>query len=104
VRVAALRTTLAALDNAEAVEVEEQEFGSLAIEAAPVGVGAREVARRELSEDEVARVVRAEITDRIDAAEVYEKAGRHERARRLREEAEALASVAGPTGPPTPPR
>ena len=41
-RVAVLRTTLAALDNAAAVPAAEHEPGSLALEATPVGVGARE--------------------------------------------------------------
>jgi uncharacterized protein YqeY len=93
--VAVLRTTLAALDNAEAVPADEYDVGTLALEATPVGVGAREAARRQLSEEDVERVVRAEIGDRLAAAEVYDDAGRHEHARRLREEADVLASAAG---------
>ena len=100
-RVAVFRTALAALDNAEAVPVGEHDPGSLALEATPVGLGAREAARRQLSEEDVVFVVRAEISDRLVAADVYEEAGRHEHARRLREEADMLASAAGLPRPPT---
>jgi uncharacterized protein len=93
--VALLRQTLAALDNAEAVPDAGSDPGSLALEATPVGVGAREVARRELSDDDAARVVRAEIGERKEAAAVYERASRTEDARRLREQADALAGIAG---------
>jgi uncharacterized protein YqeY len=92
--VAVLRATLAALDNAEAVPPQEHDHGSLALEATPVGVGVREVARRDLSDEEVERLVRAEIDERRTAARVYEQAGEHEHARRLRHEADTLAAVA----------
>jgi uncharacterized protein YqeY len=91
--VAALRATLAAVDNAEAVP--SQEPGSLALEETPVGVGAPDVARRELSDDEVERLVRGEIEERRAAAQVYEQAGRDDHAQRLRDEAHRLADIAG---------
>jgi uncharacterized protein YqeY len=91
--VSALRATLAALDNAEAAPTADAAPGSLAIEQSPVGVGAREVARHELSDDEVERLIRAEIDERRMAADVYESAGEPERARQLRHEAAALAAV-----------
>jgi uncharacterized protein YqeY len=94
-RLAVLRTALAALDNAEAVPDQEHDRGSLALEAVPIGVGTREVARRELADEDVERLVRAEIGGRQDAARVYEQAGRHERARRLRQEADTPAEAAG---------
>jgi uncharacterized protein YqeY len=53
------------------------------------------VARRELADEDVERLVRAEIGGRQDAARVYEQAGRHERARRLRKEADTPAEPAG---------
>ena len=90
--VSALRATLAALDNAEAPPAEDH--GSLALEATPVGVGAREVARSELTEEDQERLVRAEIQERRTAAEIYEQGGQPERAQRLRAEADALAAVA----------
>jgi uncharacterized protein len=91
--VAALRATLAAVDNAEAVPA--QGSGSLALEETPVGVGVREVARRELSEEEIERLVRAEIAERRAAALVYEDGGHGERAQQLRDEADQLAAIAG---------
>ncbi len=57
--VSALRATLAALDNAEAVPVDEAELRGLALELSPVGAGATEAARRVLSERDVADIVRA---------------------------------------------
>ena len=93
--VAVLRATLAALDNAEAVPIPEHGQGSPALEGTPVGVGVREVARRDLSNEEVERLVRAEIDERQTAARLYEQAGGHDRALRLRHEADTLAAVAG---------
>jgi uncharacterized protein YqeY len=98
VRVSVLRTTLAALDNAEAVPVPEPAGESRSPEVSPVGVGARDVARRDLSDEEVERLVRAEISERRHAAEVYEQAGEHDHALRLRQEAGTLAAVAGLSG------
>jgi uncharacterized protein YqeY len=95
VRVSVLRATLAALDNAEAPPAAEHRPASLALELTPVGAGAAEVPRRDLSDDDVERLVRAEIDERRSAADVYERSGRHERARRLRSEAAALAADAG---------
>jgi uncharacterized protein YqeY len=91
--VSALRATLAALDNAEALPAEEH--GSLALEQTPVGVGAREAARQELSGADEERLVRAEIDERRTAAQIYEQGGQPERALRLRQEVDALAAVAG---------
>ena len=99
--VAVLRATLAALDNAEAVPIQDYDHGSLALEQTPTGVGAREATRRELSDEDIERLVRAEMDERQSAAWVYERAGQHERARRLGHEADRLAVV---TGLPLPPR
>lgn len=68
--VSALRSALAAIANAEAVEVGGEVLAG-AIEASPVGVGAAEVARRVLSEADVAAIVRAEIAERRAAADAY---------------------------------
>lgn len=54
--------------NERAVSVGAAELRGVALEASPVGVGATEAVRRELSEDEMADIVRAEITERLDAA------------------------------------
>src|SRR5687767_1293450 len=88
--VSALRATLAALDNAEAVAVDEAALRGLALEAAPVGAGATEAARRELHEDDVVDIVRAEAAERLDAAAQLTAAAYADRAARLRAEAGVL--------------
>jgi uncharacterized protein YqeY len=89
---AALRATLAAIDNAEAVRPDGDTPGSLAIEQLPIGVGATEVARRVLTAADVERIVRDEVAEREAAAGEYERAGRTDRAEQLRAEARALAA------------
>ena len=92
VAVAALRATLAAIDNAEAIKPEEATRQSLAIETLPVGVGATEAARRRLTDEDVAGIVRAEVAERESAAAAYERSGLPDRAGQLREEAQILAA------------
>ena len=89
VAMGALRSALAALANATAVQsvplapgADEHVAGSVA------GLGAAEVPRRELTEDEAAAIVRAEIAERTAAADQY---GRSPAADRLRSEAALLA-------------
>jgi uncharacterized protein len=89
--VVALRCTIAAIDNAEAVDRPASAAG-LAIEQTPVGVGAADVERRVLTEEQVARIVRAEVAERKAAARDYDRAGRPGDAERLRREATALAA------------
>jgi uncharacterized protein YqeY len=91
VAVTVLRSTLAALDNAEAV-VGAASPGSLAIERSPVGVGAAEVARQELTGARVEEIVRAEMAEREAAAQDYDRAGRTDRAEQLRAEVRVLAA------------
>jgi uncharacterized protein len=88
--VSALRATLAALDNAEAVPLDETESHSLALELSPVGAGATEAARRELSESGVADVVRAEAAERLDVADQLTAPAHADRAARLCAEAAVL--------------
>ncbi len=92
VAVAALRSTLAAIDNAEAVDRPASVDARLAIERIPVGVGAAEVARRVLTEAQVEQIVRAEVAEREAAARDYDGAGRPDRAETLRGEAGVLAA------------
>ncbi|WOX15955.1 hypothetical protein [Streptomyces sp. N50] len=103
--VSALRTTLAALDNAEAVPVEETELRGLAVEQSPVGAGATEAARRELSEDGVVEVVKAEAAERLEAAAQLTAPVHAHRAAQLRAEAAVLLHfLDGPgTSPVVPP-
>jgi uncharacterized protein len=94
----ALRSALAAIENAEAVDVAGPTGSgaaggtSPAIEPTPVGAGAAEAARRELTEDDVERIVRGEVAELDAAALAYERAEQGERARRLREEMRVLAA------------
>jgi uncharacterized protein YqeY len=90
VAVRALRSTLAALDNAEAVPGDDDGCRSPALEQSPVGVGVTEVVRRELSEDRVVEVVRAEVAERLDAAAQLPATTQAERAEQLRAEAAVL--------------
>jgi uncharacterized protein len=89
--VSALRSALAAIDNAEAVDVTAA-GGSSAIESSPVGIGVAEVERRALSDEDIAQIVRAEVADREAAALDYDRAGRSDRAEALRAEARVLSS------------
>ncbi len=93
--VAALRSTLGAIDNAEAVDATQAPavgIGDAEIANSMVGLGAGDVVRRVLTENQIAGIVRAEIADRRTAAADYERAGVHDRAERLRSEAGVLAA------------
>lgn len=92
VAVTALRSTLAAIDNAEAVDTTAVASGSLTIESSPVGIGVAEAERRALSDEDIAQIVRSEVADREAAALEYDRAGRPERAEALRAEAQVLSS------------
>ncbi|MET8426023.1 hypothetical protein [Nocardia sp. NPDC004860] len=88
---AALRSALGAIDNAEAVDGSDVRAG--AIESSAVGLGAAERARRDLTESDIAGIVRAEIDDRLTAAEEYDGlSGGADRAASLRAEAAALSA------------
>ncbi|MFI8164907.1 hypothetical protein ACIPM2_21625 [Streptomyces sp. NPDC086081] len=100
--VSALRGALAALDNAEAVPADERAPRAGALEASPAGAGATEVARRELAEDEVLAVVRAEADERLEAAARLTAPAHAARAERLRAEARVLLGFLGATDEPLP--
>ncbi|MEY4249902.1 MAG: hypothetical protein RJA87_1535 [Pseudomonadota bacterium] len=89
-KVAALRTVLAALDNAESVPVGTQHRRS---ETHGFGGPGTEVPRRILTTHEVQALVRSEITKRIDAAGQMDILGQGPQADRLREEALVLQSL-----------
>lgn len=92
--VAALRSALASIENAEAVATPESPIPVIsegAIAGASAGLGSADVPRRVLSETQVADIVRQEILDRRGAADAYEQTGHNEHARRLRDEADVLA-------------
>lgn len=89
-----LRSTLAAIENAEAVDGGAAGRAG-AIEASAVGIGVAEAARRELSEADVVAIVRAEIAEREHAAEVYDRSGHPDKAAELRDAAAALSVFLG---------
>jgi uncharacterized protein YqeY len=109
----ALRSALAAIDNAGAVDPTTQARhgtahpeptaanatdpepagtgdGDPKVAGSVAGVGAAEVERRSLSEAQMAEIVRAEVLDRERAAAGYERTGQLELAERLRGEATVL--------------
>jgi uncharacterized protein YqeY len=93
--VAALRSALAAIDNAEAVDPAHTPavgLGAGPIAKAVTGLGAGEVARRQLTAHEEAAVVAAEVAERRSAAAEYDHLGRADDASRLRAEADVLAA------------
>ena len=92
VAVRALRSALAALDNAEAVTIADDGPAVVSehIAGGQVGLGVGEIARKELTAAEVQQMLRAEIDERLAAAEQYGSLGQSEEAQRLRAEAAAL--------------
>jgi uncharacterized protein YqeY len=87
-----VRSTLAAIANAEALPVEDAAaLTDGPIAGASVGLGSTEAARRELSEDEVREVVEHERQERVHAAEQAEAGGLGEYAARLKTQAAVLA-------------
>jgi uncharacterized protein len=91
--VAALRSALSALANAEAVGDPSEPARGHAIELSRLGVGVGDVARRELSDGDVRAIVQAEIDERLRAAAQYERLGRAEQAHTLRSEAAVLIAT-----------
>jgi uncharacterized protein YqeY len=89
----ALRSTLAAIDNAQAVDTTGLPDQSLAIELSPKGAGAAEIERRALTEAEVEQIVRSELAERESAAAGNDRAGWSDHADRLRHEARVIRDV-----------
>lgn len=93
--VSALRSALAAIDNAEAVRLDAApaaDTASADVAGAVAGVGSAEVPRRDLSPAEVHAVVRNAISERETAAAHYHSAGRTDAAEGLRYEVQVLSS------------
>jgi uncharacterized protein len=92
VAVAALRSALAAIENAEAVPVERPAASLSGNEhfAGSTSPGEVEAVRRELTEADVRSIVEREVRERADAAREYAGLGREDHAQRLRAEAEVL--------------
>lgn len=98
--VTALRAGLAAIDNAEAVAVPGAGADGHAplpvsdgpIAGATAGLGSNEVARRALTDADVAAIVRAQVDERRTAADEYDRIGQSDAAANLRAEAAVLAA------------
>lgn len=96
---AALRSTIAAIENAEAVDPGHAgtlPASSSHIAGASAGVGSSDVPRRELTAADLQAIVRREIDDRRRAAREYTELGRTEAADRLSAEADVLARYIEP--------
>ncbi len=93
--VSALRSALAALDNAEAVQPGEgfQPEVSQHVAGGVAGLGAAEVERQVLDAESQRAIVKAEIESTLTAATTYEQHGQSARAAELRLGAEVLAAV-----------
>jgi uncharacterized protein len=93
VAVAALRSAIAAIENAEAIEPKPSPSGETSSEhvaGATAGVGSSDVARRELSDADMAAIVSEQVEERFQAADQYEQLGRWDAADRLKREAVVL--------------
>lgn len=93
----ALRTAVAAIDNAAAAPAVELDTatGGGPIAGAARGVGATEVARRELTDNDVAAIVRTQIDERRAQADEFDGLGQTDAATARRREADALDAVLG---------
>jgi len=98
IAVSALRSALAAIDNAGAVPLGPAPavgVGSQHVAGAAAGLGAGEGERRRLSDGDVDEIVRAEVAERQAAARDYEQRGHADQADRLRREARVLMTATG---------
>ena len=88
-RAALIRTLIAAIDNAEAVEATAEQQSET---FRKLGDSSGEVARRELTTQDIAAVLEREVASRVEAAAQY-RAGRIEaEAARLEREADTVRS------------
>ncbi len=93
VAVAALRSALAAIDNAETTDVSRAPRpgqGHAPVASTVAGLGAGEVERRQLTEVDLEDIVRRGVRERLAAAAEYQHTGHPDHAERLRREADVL--------------
>jgi hypothetical protein len=96
---AALRTLIAAIDNAESVRDASSSSSPSASEhvaGAVRGLGAADAPRRSLSESDLKRIIETELWERDAQAERLTLLGRADDASRLRAEAEVIARYQAP--------
>jgi uncharacterized protein len=95
----ALRSGLAAIDNAEAIPVGQPTATATSsphFAGAAAGLGAAEAQRRSLAEAQMLEIIDAEIAERLTAAAEYDGLGYAQQGGRLRREAQVLRDVIGP--------
>jgi uncharacterized protein YqeY len=95
--VAAFRTALGVIDNAEAADVSQApaaEAGHIA--GGVAGLGAGEVPREHRTDDELVALLRTEIARWVATAAEYERVNRDTEAADLRAQITALTAVLGP--------
>lgn len=90
--IAALRTAVAAIDNAEAVAAPDRPGSAMSehVAGAGAGGGSTEAARRVLSAADLRAIVQEQIAERLDEADRYDRYGEAGAADRLRREADVL--------------
>jgi uncharacterized protein len=97
VAAAALRSALGAIGNAEAVPADQTAAvpgaGGPHFAGAVAGLGAAEMARRQLTPADLEAIMRTEISERERAADEYAANGFADQAERLRREASVLSSI-----------
>ena len=101
--VSALRSALSAIANAEAVDPGPTRAAGTSgphFAGAAAGLGAGEAPRRQLSEADVAAIVRAEAAEREAAAVDYERSGHAEEAALLRHGTRGLMTAMDGRGEP----
>lgn len=103
-RVSALRSALSAIDNAETPDAETPDADTSretplistpngTIAGAATGLGSTEVARRQLTDAEIRALLRAEVDERLRAAEQLADNGAEDRAAAVRSEADVLTAI-----------
>ncbi|HKS50953.1 MAG TPA: hypothetical protein VJS67_03700 [Pseudonocardiaceae bacterium] len=86
VAIAALRSALAAIENAEAPAADQAGLATVDSEhiaGSIVGLGAAEAPRRQLTESDLRAIVETQVQQRLVAATGYEQVDRHDLAQRL---------------------
>ena len=92
---AALRTAIAAIDNAEAVPAPAANVPpatSAHIAGASSGLGSAEAARQKLSASELRDILRDQVAEQTREADRYDALGQPDAAQRLRRQARTLAA------------
>jgi uncharacterized protein YqeY len=92
IALSAIRSALAAIENAGAVQSDSlpPSISRGHVAKAVAGLGAADVARRELVDREILDIIRAEVSERRLAAVDYRRGGRAHEAERLEAEAATL--------------